>query len=180
MHDDVIKCKYFPPYWPFVRGIHWSLVNSPHKGQWRGAFMILCAWINSCVDNWDAGDLRCLRAHCGVTVIEGSAWNKSLHINTHIGLNRMADFLKILKGTSSNAFLIICVLYFGSNFTEVCSHGVQLTILQSWFLKWHGEYYPNDVDPDLRRHMVSICRKGVKFKMKTNNSMLCANICLKY
>ena len=27
----------FPRYWPFVWGIHWSPVNSPHKGQWRGA-----------------------------------------------------------------------------------------------------------------------------------------------
>ena len=23
-HDDVIKCKQFPCYWPFVRGNHWS------------------------------------------------------------------------------------------------------------------------------------------------------------
>ena len=36
-HDDVIKWKLFPRYWPFVRGIRRSLVNSPHKGQWRGA-----------------------------------------------------------------------------------------------------------------------------------------------
>ena len=28
-HDDVIKWKHFPCYWPFVRGIHRSLVNSP-------------------------------------------------------------------------------------------------------------------------------------------------------
>ena len=34
-HDDVIKWKHFPRYWPFVRGIHRSPVNSPHKGQWR-------------------------------------------------------------------------------------------------------------------------------------------------
>ena len=32
-HDDVIKWKHFPRYWPFVRGIHPSPVNSPHKGQ---------------------------------------------------------------------------------------------------------------------------------------------------
>ena len=32
-HDDVIKWKHFPRYWPFVRGIHRSPVNSPHKGQ---------------------------------------------------------------------------------------------------------------------------------------------------
>ena len=36
-HEDVIKWKYFPRYWPFVRGIHRSPVNSPHKDQWRGA-----------------------------------------------------------------------------------------------------------------------------------------------
>ena len=27
----------FPRYWPFVRGVHRSPVNSPHKGQWCGA-----------------------------------------------------------------------------------------------------------------------------------------------
>ena len=27
VHDDVIKWKHFPRYWPFVRGIHWSPVN---------------------------------------------------------------------------------------------------------------------------------------------------------
>ena len=30
----------FPRHWPFVRGIHRSPVNSPHKGQWRGALML--------------------------------------------------------------------------------------------------------------------------------------------
>ena len=38
-HDDVIKWKHFPRNWPFVRGIHRTAVNSPHKGQWRGALM---------------------------------------------------------------------------------------------------------------------------------------------
>ena len=31
VHDDVIKWKHFPRYWPFVWGIHRSPVNSPHK-----------------------------------------------------------------------------------------------------------------------------------------------------
>ena len=39
IHDDVIKWKHFPRYWPFARGIHRSPVNSPHKGQWRGALV---------------------------------------------------------------------------------------------------------------------------------------------
>ena len=39
VHDEVIKWKHFPLYWPFVRGIRRSSVNSPHKGQWRGCFL---------------------------------------------------------------------------------------------------------------------------------------------
>ena len=47
LHDDVIKWKHFPRYWPFVRGIHRSPVNSPHKGQWRGTFDIsIDLWLN--------------------------------------------------------------------------------------------------------------------------------------
>ena len=44
-HGDVIKWKHFPRHWPFVREIHRSPVNFPHKGPWRWAFMIslICA-----------------------------------------------------------------------------------------------------------------------------------------
>ena len=31
-HDDVIKWKHFPRYWPFVRGIHQSPVNYMNPG----------------------------------------------------------------------------------------------------------------------------------------------------
>ena len=70
-HDDVIKWKLFSYYWPFVWGIHRSPVNSPHKGDWRGAlkFPLICAWINDGVNNGEAGDFRRYRAHCGVTVV---------------------------------------------------------------------------------------------------------------
>ena len=70
-HDDVIKWKHFPRYWPFVRGIHRSPVNSPHKGQWRGALMfsLICARINSWVNNGEAGDLRRHRGHYDVIVM---------------------------------------------------------------------------------------------------------------
>ena len=59
-HDDVIKWKHFPRNWPFVREIHRSPVNFPHKGQWRGALMfsLINAWINDWVNNREAGDLR--------------------------------------------------------------------------------------------------------------------------
>ena len=70
-HDDVIKWKHYPRYWPFVRGIHWSPVNFPHKGQWRGALMfsLIYAWTNSWVNNRDAGNLRRHRVHYDVIVM---------------------------------------------------------------------------------------------------------------
>ena len=70
-HDDVIKWRHFPRYWPFVRGIHRSPVNSPHKGQCRGALMysFICAWMNDWVNNREAGDFRRYRAHYDVTVM---------------------------------------------------------------------------------------------------------------
>ena len=70
-HDDVMKWKHFPRYWPCVRGIHRSPVNSPHKGQWRGALMfsLICVWINSWVNNRETGDLRRHCAHYDVTVM---------------------------------------------------------------------------------------------------------------
>ena len=71
IHYDVIKWKHYPRYWPFVRGIHRSPVNSPHKGQWRGALMfsLICAWTNGWVNNVEAGDLRRHRTHYDVTVM---------------------------------------------------------------------------------------------------------------
>ena len=70
-HDDVIKWKHFPRYWPFVRGIHRSPVNSPHRGQWRGhlMFSLICTLINSWVNNGKAGDLKRHCTHYDVTVM---------------------------------------------------------------------------------------------------------------
>ena len=72
-HDDVIKWKHFPRYWPFVWGIHRSPVNSPHKGQWHGALMfsLICVWINGWVSNPEAGDWRRHRGHydCNVMIM---------------------------------------------------------------------------------------------------------------
>ena len=70
-HDDIIKWKHFPCYWPFVRGIHRSPVNSPHKGQWHGALMfsLICAWINGSVNTHQVGHLRRHHAHYYVMVM---------------------------------------------------------------------------------------------------------------
>ena len=71
----------------WLRGIHWSLLNSPHTDQWRGALMftLICAWTNGWVNNQDAGDLRRHRTHYDVTVMwcriviqwSGQSWDLS-------------------------------------------------------------------------------------------------------
>ena len=68
IHDDVIKWK---RYWPFVWGIHRWPVNSPRKGQWRGALMfsLICTGINGSANNREAGDLRRHPTHYDVTVM---------------------------------------------------------------------------------------------------------------
>ena len=78
-HDAVIKWKHFPRYCPFVRGIHRSPVNSPHKGQWRGALVFLWSapWISGWVNNLEDADLRRHRAHYDVTLMLGGM----LHID---------------------------------------------------------------------------------------------------
>ena len=48
-----------------------SPVNSPHKGQWRGALMfsLICVWMNGWVNNGEAGDLRRHRGHYDVNIM---------------------------------------------------------------------------------------------------------------
>ena len=51
-----------------VQEMHWSPVNSPHKGQWRRVLMfsLICAWTNGWICNRDASHLRRHRAHYDV------------------------------------------------------------------------------------------------------------------
>ena len=90
IHDDFIKWKKNPRYWPFVRGIHRSPVNYPHKDQWRGKvqnkmmFCLICTRINVWVNNREAGDLRRHLAHRDITVVQREATYKSGWFMLHI------------------------------------------------------------------------------------------------
>ena len=85
-YDDTIKWKHFPRYWPFVRGIHRSPVNSPHKGEWRGALMysFISVWINGWVNNREAGDLRRHRAHYDVIVMNSDHSRRKIQISLSV------------------------------------------------------------------------------------------------
>ena len=75
--DDVVKWKPFPRHWSFVRWIHWSPVNSPHKGQWRGALMfsLICALNKRLSEQSWGWWFETLRAHYDVIVM------KFFHVN---------------------------------------------------------------------------------------------------
>ena len=99
------KWKHFLSYWPFVRGIHRSPVNSPHKGQWRGALMfsLIYDWINDWVNSCEAGDLRRYRVHHYITVMQ--PWL------TVIKSKRSAQFrVKSINGKLFNKWRIIRLL----------------------------------------------------------------------
>ena len=68
-HDDVIKWKHFPRYWPFVRGIHRSPVNSRTKASdaelW--CFIHLCLTKRLSKQSWGwwfGAPSRSLWRHC--------------------------------------------------------------------------------------------------------------------
>ena len=107
VHDDVIKWKRFPRYWPFVRGMHRSPVNFPHKGQWRGALMfpLICAWINHWVNNREAGDLNRHRAHYDVIVMIISTWLRPYYFRNFAHMYDISH--KICTQ------LVFCVLFCG-------------------------------------------------------------------
>ena len=61
----------FPRHWPFVRGIHRSPMDSPHKGQWSRAeiFPLIPARISGRANSRSAGDFRRHRIYYGVIVM---------------------------------------------------------------------------------------------------------------
>ena len=151
-HDDVIKWKHFPRYWPFVRAIHRSPVNSPHKGQWRETSMIplMCAWIIGWVNNGEAGDFRRHRTHYGVTVmnLEGIAFFIPMPILPNMALHMM-------RSSNGNIFRVIGHLC--GEFTRhrwilrtKASNAERWSFL--WSAPWIKGWANNRKAGDLRRH----------------------------
>ena len=106
-----MKWKHLPRYWPLVQGIHQSPVNSPHKGQWRGAliFSLICAWTNDWVNNSEAGNLRRHRAHYDVTVM----------VQPELTIKTMA------------------VIFYSSQLTSYLFYLMSITITSKW-ARWHS------------------------------------------
>ena len=150
-HDDVIKWKHFPHYWPFVQGIHRSLVNSPHKGQWHGALMfsLICPWINGWVNNREAGDLRHHCAHYDVSVMPLlSLLNNSL-TSGRCGSNFKSVFFKhTLWIRFMSTSCEIAFRWMPQNTFDVNSTLFQIT---AWYYQAMGyylsQYWPSFITP---------------------------------
>ena len=79
-------------------------VNSPHKGQWRGALMfsLICAWINDWVNNHETGDLRRHRGHYDVNIMRFSE-----HVSSKwVMIDEWWWFIIGLQGDTSVFFVI--------------------------------------------------------------------------
>ena len=149
-HDDVIKWKHFPRYWPFVWGIHRSPVNSPYKGQWRGALMfsLICVWINGWVNNREAGDLRRYRAHYGVIVMRQCIGTSYLSpADPYWRFDRKNLIRKIKLGIITTKLLFVIlyflVMYFHCGACQKANINFDLQFLHGFTrkLKWKLLYY---------------------------------------
>ena len=141
-HDDVIKWKHFSRYRRFVRGTHRPPVNSPHKGQWRGAliFSLIRAWTNGWVNNQYAGDLRRHCAHYNITVM----WTRQNRTTTLVVDLLCAWYTLILYRRSLDTFYflptsklcsnMICVAFYTrdkNSLNQIKSKSNQIILLLS-------------------------------------------------
>ena len=76
VHDDAIKWKHFPCYWPFGRwttGHRWiPLTKASDAELW--CFFFICAWTKYWANNRDAGDLIRYGDDYDVTVMLYNVW----------------------------------------------------------------------------------------------------------
>ena len=138
LHDDVIKWKHFPRYWPSVREIHRSPVNSPHKGQWRGALMfsLICAWINDWVNNREASAFRRHRAYYDVIVMDIYQQIHQTHFvgcRNRIGPSLIKHGLTLIAAWISNDM---------SNKVWKCRIKLRIQRCNRWSWEWMSNFIP--------------------------------------
>ena len=135
-HDDVTKWKHFPRHWPFLRGIHRSPVNSPHKGQSRGILMfsLICTRIYCWVNNREAVDLRRHRAHYDAMVMIPMVvqfnWLNKAMVNNYI-LQLFTLIQRCNVNNLSSLWLIYWICMSALPFASI--HGNQLSNKNSIF-----------------------------------------------
>ena len=186
----------FPRYWPFMWGIHRSTVNSPHKGQWRGALMfsLICAWINGWVNNREAGDLR---RHIGTRPSATIAQGISITVYINPWFSWPNDTWLILHNTHVTAIERNDVwerfwLFGVRHYTEVRSYGQlylslrilhyqhlhsTMSILLTYFTQTLLKFYALALSKYLHRQTTTkICQSKLLSNLKTSQSLCKINM----
>ena len=140
----------FPRYWPFVRGIHCSLVNSPHNSQWRGVLIFL---FNQGLIKWLSKQSRRHRDHHDVTVMCISKLRRIFCTRTWVMKTKWKARVSwiqsncqltcwyckrtagISHATYLNGFCWRRIMFLHQ--VDWFSLGVEFPINQLWFRYWH-------------------------------------------
>ena len=133
-HDGVIDWKHFPRYWPFVRGIHRSLVNSPHKVQWRGALTVFFdvhlykRLSKLSIRPWFKTPSRSLWCHCNAMISMPYAIDACGHIYASVNLVIIGAGITVIRRSGHcdahasielHALFTWATLYHFSNFSRL-------------------------------------------------------------
>ena len=135
-HDDVIKWKHFPRYWPFVReftGHRWIPAQRPVT---RSCDVFFDLRMNKRLSKqswgwWFETPSPSLWRHCNGK----SMFVSAIRIVTHCNRDKMAT---ISQTTFSTAFSSMKLFVFWLKFDRSLFLSVQLTINQHWFRQFPG------------------------------------------
>ena len=141
-HDDVVKWKHYPRYWPFGRGIHWSPMDSTHKGQWRGALMFL--WSapkgNGWANNRDTDDLDSNRLHYNVNpmMIERHSWLHK-HQPKTFGMQDICNL--VLFCLESTIYVHYATTLYSMSVQFWVNYASKNWYITNWGISIHREWY---------------------------------------
>ena len=149
------KWKHFPRYWHFVRGIHRSPANSPHKGQWRGVLMfsLICTRINGWVNNGEADDLRRHRARYDVTVMPYFCLTSCLYVSHPVCMPVYCMLENLITSSNGNIFRVtgtLCGEFTGHRWIPLTKAG-DAELCFFFICAWTSGWMNNRDAGDMRR-----------------------------
>ena len=137
-HDDVIKWKLFPRYWPCARGIHRSPVNSPHKASDHGLWFFFDLSLNKLLSKqlwgwWFETPWHSLWRHCNGVFHQNRPYLHVLVVSTGQPLIRSIILYSCISNIQENDIKWYMVMY-----STICaSHTINCTstllmVFQMW------------------------------------------------
>ena len=153
----------------YMRGIHRSPVNSPHKGQWRGAltFSLICTWMNGWVNNREAGNLRRYRAHYDFAVMSLFSQNDNIPWLIHKGRARMPFW--IMNSIVNLYLTIVSILFYWILWYIKYFHMESWLELNIYLIMhtWNTKHASASVEPIIEMH----CNIGFQNMLAVYNTV---------